>query len=139
MARLYVLSGDDIGRTYDLSGPVVLGRSKAADVVLRHPTVGREHARMSPVEGGWSIEDLGSRNGLQVDGARVQRALLGDGQVFVVGGLELRLRLSTPEEEEALRAAVRAAVPVARVEPDPPAPAPDALPPGTLPKCCTPP
>ena len=78
MPRLYVLSGDDLGRTFDVDGPTVIGRGERADVRVRDASVSREHARLEPSEGpggtaqGWRVVDLGSRNGVFVDGARVR-------------------------------------------------------------------
>jgi pSer/pThr/pTyr-binding forkhead associated (FHA) protein len=93
MPRLFVLSGDDLGRTYDFTGPVVLGRGEGADVRLRSVAVSRAHARLEPTgAGGWRVVDLGSRNGVLVDDVRVAEAPLTDGTVFRLGELELRFR-----------------------------------------------
>jgi sigma-B regulation protein RsbU (phosphoserine phosphatase) len=43
-------------------GAVVLGRSSKADIVLADRYLSRQHARLVLREGGWFLEDLGSRN-----------------------------------------------------------------------------
>jgi DNA-binding NtrC family response regulator len=43
------------------------------------------HARVSRVGGGWVIEDLGSKNGIWIDGERVTRRSLEDGDAVLVG------------------------------------------------------
>ncbi len=43
------------------------------------------HARLVPQIGGWVIEDLGSRNGVFVNGAKLARALLPDGSWIELG------------------------------------------------------
>ena len=54
----------------------VIGRSSSCDVVLDDPDVSRQHARISFEEGaGWFIEDLGSTNGVVVNGGRVDGRL----------------------------------------------------------------
>lgn len=50
----------------------VVGRSRECDVVLGDSNVSRRHAQISFDESvGWTIEDLGSTNGVQVNGSRV--------------------------------------------------------------------
>jgi hypothetical protein len=49
----------------------VLGRSRDADVVLDDPNVSRHHAEVRPSGGSWIVNDLGSTNGIKVNGRRV--------------------------------------------------------------------
>ena len=51
----------------------VIGRSRDCDVVLADSNVSRRHARIAFGEG-WTIEDLGSTNGVHVNGRRVTGA-----------------------------------------------------------------
>jgi pSer/pThr/pTyr-binding forkhead associated (FHA) protein len=94
MPRLFVLSGDDLGRAYDFDHAVVLGRGETADLRLRSVSVSRHHARVEPdpATGGWRVVDLDSRNGVAVDGRKVPTAPLTDGGVFVLGDIEVRFR-----------------------------------------------
>ena len=80
-----VLSLDD--RRYVLEAPrSTIGRSKDAECVLRDPNVSRRHAelRRSPA-GEWSVADLGSTNGVKVNGRRVSTARLSPGDQVTVG------------------------------------------------------
>jgi len=52
------------------------------------------HARMSRLGGAWVIEDLGSKNGTWVEGARAQRRPLDDGDSIVVGHTATRVSRS---------------------------------------------
>jgi hypothetical protein len=61
------------GRTELLgSGGAVLGRSRDADVVVDDPNVSRKHAEVRPSGGSWIVRDLGSTNGVKVNGRRIQ-------------------------------------------------------------------
>ena len=51
----------------------LVGRSRECDVVLEDSNVSRNHARIAFTgEGAWTIEDLGSTNGVLVNGARIK-------------------------------------------------------------------
>jgi hypothetical protein len=50
----------------------VLGRSRDCDVVLDDPNVSRHHAEVRPSGGSWIVNDLGSTNGIKVNGRRIR-------------------------------------------------------------------
>jgi hypothetical protein len=56
-----------------LIGPngAAIGRSRECDIVLSSTDVSRRHAQILPGESGWSISDLGSTNGVRVNGRTV--------------------------------------------------------------------
>jgi hypothetical protein len=79
-------------RRYVLEGPrATIGRSRDADCVLRDPNVSRHHAelRRSP-QGEWSIADLGSTNGVKVNGRRVGSTRLAAGDQVTLGTTSFR-------------------------------------------------
>ncbi len=61
------------GRTtvLDAEGGVI-GRSRDADVQLQDQNVSRHHAEVRPSGGSWIVRDLGSTNGVKVNGRRIQ-------------------------------------------------------------------
>ncbi|HMS49703.1 FHA domain-containing protein [Candidatus Neomicrothrix sp.] len=63
----------------------VLGRAGKSDYVIEDDTVSSEHARIKLEDGVYVVYDLGSANGTYVNGERVHRAELTDGDVFKVG------------------------------------------------------
>ena len=75
------------GRTELLgSGGAVLGRSREADVVLDDANVSRKHAEIRPSGGSWTVRDLGSTNGVKVNGRRIDGAQsLKPGDVIELG------------------------------------------------------
>ena len=52
---------------------VIIGRDPGVDVPVQSPAVSRRHARLVKVEGGYTIEDLGSSNGTFVNGVRLEK------------------------------------------------------------------
>jgi pSer/pThr/pTyr-binding forkhead associated (FHA) protein len=101
-ARLFVLAGPDLGRSFPLAERTTLGRSDECGIVLRDRSISRKHAVLVLEEGRWFAEDLGSTNGISKDGKRTPRFELADGDEFKLGDLLLRLRLdaeSVPAQE----------------------------------------
>jgi hypothetical protein len=49
----------------------VIGRSRECDVVLSDQNVSRKHAEVRPSGGRWIVKDLGSTNGVKVNGRRI--------------------------------------------------------------------
>jgi hypothetical protein len=74
-------------RRYVLEGPrATIGRSKEADCVLRDANVSRRHAELRRSgSGDWTIADLGSTNGVKVNGRRVTTSRLNPGDRVTVG------------------------------------------------------
>lgn len=74
----------------------VIGRGSEADVRVNDPGISRQHARVvvsgTPEVPVISIEDLGSTNGITVNGERVRRAVLGDGSRIEIGNTRLLVR-----------------------------------------------
>jgi PAS domain S-box-containing protein len=70
MAFLRATKGLETGSVCELKpGVNTLGRdARRCDVVLRHHAVSREHARIDVLPDGVFVEDLESRNGVQVNG-----------------------------------------------------------------------
>jgi hypothetical protein len=69
---------------------VVLGRSRDCDITLEDPNVSRRHAEVRHEDGAYWIVDLGSTNGVVVNGKRVDRARLEPDDAILMGTTELR-------------------------------------------------
>jgi hypothetical protein len=64
---------------------MVLGRLHDCDVCIPDKNVSRQHAALVGSADGWGIEDLGSTNGTFVNGEKVSRAPLREGDVIEIG------------------------------------------------------
>ncbi|HSE69907.1 MAG TPA: DUF3662 and FHA domain-containing protein [Nocardioidaceae bacterium] len=85
------------GMRHPLEPPgLVIGRGTEADLRINDPGVSRRHAeiRVFPAENApqVSIIDLGSTNGMQVNGQRVQQATLEDGSTIKIGNTTMTVR-----------------------------------------------
>lgn len=71
--------------------PLKLGSAPSCDVRLRDDSgrLSREHAVLVPDQEGWEIRDLGSKNGLRVDGDPATEIRLCPGVTIQLGGLTL--------------------------------------------------
>jgi hypothetical protein len=84
---------------------LILGRAPDSDCVLAHDSVSRRHARMSnTADGRWIIEDLGSKNGVRVEGSRVERHELAANQWMAIGDVFCEFERVGEEAVEHLRA-----------------------------------
>ncbi|MGE5281575.1 MAG: FhaA domain-containing protein [Chloroflexota bacterium] len=85
VATRAVVGLDD--RRYVLDGPrATIGRSKSTECVLADPNVSRRHAELRRSQtGDWTISDLGSTNGVKVNGRRVSSTRLTPGDQVTLG------------------------------------------------------
>ena len=72
-----------------------VGRTARADFMLDAPLVSRLHCRLSAeASDQLVVEDLESTNGILVNGARVERAVLREGDTLTIGRVEFTVRQS---------------------------------------------
>ena len=77
-----------------LSGSrLLIGRSRDCDVTVEDPNVSRRHAELRHEGGHWVVADLGSTNGVKVNGHRVDQARLEPGDEIVLGLARLRFEI----------------------------------------------
>ena len=84
---------DGTPRAGRLTGRALVGRRLSHGVVLDDPAVNRLHAWVDPTpDGGWTVADAGSRNGIAVNGRKVDRHTLVDGDVIRAGSTRITFR-----------------------------------------------
>jgi serine phosphatase RsbU (regulator of sigma subunit)/pSer/pThr/pTyr-binding forkhead associated (FHA) protein len=88
MASLELLTGANAGRRYEITrDTTIIGRDRypICDVVIREPTVSRQHSRIVRDGDSYHIEDLGSLNGTYVNREKITgRTPLNDGDVVQI-------------------------------------------------------
>jgi len=84
---LRALSGPGAGKNFRLSpgGTTTIGRSRRNDVVLPEDAASAQHCRIDREGDSYVLHDLGSTNGVFVNGARTERAVLQHGDRMKVG------------------------------------------------------
>ena len=85
----------------------VIGRSKSCDVTIDFPTVSRNHAVLTRYDdGSWTISDAGSKDGVMVNGKKVQICAIHARSRISIGGVEMQLQ-PISEKQEAVQAKLR--------------------------------
>jgi hypothetical protein len=92
-ASLLIHEGGSAPRTVRIAGgTVTIGRLPECEVVVRDPGASRRHAQIREQDGGWTLTDLGSTNGTQLNGQVVQQRGLVDGDRITIGATVIEFR-----------------------------------------------
>jgi pSer/pThr/pTyr-binding forkhead associated (FHA) protein len=94
---LVVGKGPEVGERFYLDRPTLtIGRDPGSDIFLNDITVSRRHAVLTIEGGDVVVCDAGSLNGMYVNGATVDRAVLHNGDQLQVGRFQM-VFLSGPD------------------------------------------
>jgi pSer/pThr/pTyr-binding forkhead associated (FHA) protein len=97
---LVVVDGGAAGTEYELDRPrTIVGRGPAVDIAIDDATMSRQHAAVEIAADGVHARDLGSTNGIRVNGEPVAAASLAHGDSLELGGQKLRLILEERRRE----------------------------------------
>jgi pSer/pThr/pTyr-binding forkhead associated (FHA) protein len=80
---------------------VIIGRAHENDIPVDSASVSSRHAEMKRAKGGYELHDLGSTNGIKINGSLVSHVALRDGMSVELGEVLLGFELS-PEERAIL-------------------------------------
>ena len=69
----------------ELNGAIVIGRAQDCDLSVRDILLSRHHCAIEPFGSYWVIADLGSKNGTWLNGHRITRHVLAEGEVLRMG------------------------------------------------------
>ncbi len=83
------------GVSIAVHGPIIVGRSPGADIVIGAGYVSGRHARFTLMGQNLFVEDLGSTNGTAVNGQRIYNpTALKNNDVVNVGDVSMRVRFA---------------------------------------------
>jgi FHA domain-containing protein len=92
-ATLLIHEGGSAPRTVRVGGgTVTIGRLPECEVVVHDPGASRRHAQLREQQGAWTLTDLGSTNGTQLNGHTVQQRALADGDRITIGTTVIEFR-----------------------------------------------
>jgi len=94
-AWLYILNGRQVGRDYRLDAKTTVGRDAIeCDVILSDSKLSACHARILKEGEEFILYDLASKNGTFVNGNRVQRQILTDDDIIMVGTTKIVFKVT---------------------------------------------
>lgn len=83
----------DDSRIYSLEcDEILIGRHASADIRLQDMSVSRYHAMLNVTDGKWTINDIGSKSGIFVNGTPVQHVRLHENDIITLGNRQLIFR-----------------------------------------------
>jgi adenylate cyclase len=71
---------------------LTIGRRESCDICLRFPNISGLHCELTYQDGYWLVRDLGSTNGVKVNGVRVKQKALRDGDKIAVASREFTIQ-----------------------------------------------
>ena len=72
----------------------MIGRSSRCDLTLADESISRNHAELILGPDGWTLRDLDSRNGIEVNGRRVSQRALRDGDQLKIGSVAMQCEIT---------------------------------------------
>jgi Nif-specific regulatory protein len=103
MPRLVVHEPGGVSSSLQIDSELRIGRDADLEVVLADSKVSRHHATILCDASGWAVIDAESRHGTYVNGERVVRHALRDGDDLQIGSTHLRFEYAEGASEVALR------------------------------------
>lgn len=98
MPRLLVQTPEGVQQEFQLKAQVTtIGRSPRNDICIAEASVSRQHAEIFLSARGYAIRDLGSNNGVFVNGQKVVEQLLASGDVIELGAPGWKLTFLAPD------------------------------------------
>jgi len=110
------VSGATFGKTFALTGTMVIGRQNDSDIPIPAEEISRHHARLQVTADGVMVEDMNSANGTFINDKRIQNGVLKPGEELRLD--TVRFMLVAPGMDAKQQAAARAE-PAKAAAPDP--------------------
>jgi pSer/pThr/pTyr-binding forkhead associated (FHA) protein len=99
-AQVVVVKGAMAGSEFHLKKVrTILGRGPAVDILIKDATMSRQHVAFDLVSDGIRVQDLGSTNGILLNGSAVSTAELKNGDRLEIGEHEFRFLLESLDDQ----------------------------------------
>jgi transcriptional regulator with GAF, ATPase, and Fis domain len=99
-ASLKITKGPDKGLQIKIQGNgVVVGSAPECDLVVTDPAVSRRHFELVPVERGFLLRDLGSKNGTGIGNIAIKEAILTGQAEIIIGQSRIRFSILSEHDE----------------------------------------
>ena len=103
-ALIPVGGGDDIPLIKDR---ITIGRRESCDVCLRFPNISGQHVELVFEDDCWRVRDLGSTNGIKINGVRVQEKTLRPGDEISIANRKFTIEYNLPEGRQIVETTVQ--------------------------------
>ena len=97
-AKLTIVDGKDSGKNIEITKDEILaGRSLDNDFVISDISVSRKHFKIKKEGERFVISDMGSGNGIKVNGSKTTSTTLSDGDIISVGARQIKFEILNPD------------------------------------------
>ena len=103
-ALIPVGGGDDIPLIKDR---ITIGRRESCDVCLRFPNISGQHVELVFEDDCWRVRDLGSTNGIKINGIRCQEKTLRPGDEISIANRRFTIEYNLPEGRQIVESTVQ--------------------------------
>lgn len=118
-AKLTIVDGKDSGKNIEITKDEILaGRSLDNDFVISDISVSRKHFKITKDGTRFIISDMGSGNGIKVNGTKTTSATLSDGDIISVGARQIKFEILNPELKAKPQRTPKQTMPVNYEEPE---------------------
>jgi len=80
-----------------LKTKLLIGRRSHCDIQLQFPNVSSHHCELEYINGFWRVQDMGSSNGIKINGERLESKWLMPGDVLAIAKHRYEMHYSPPD------------------------------------------
>jgi hypothetical protein len=103
LPKVSIKEGPDSGRVYEVAQAAILGRLDTSDIPVRDGKASREHAKIYKQGEQFAIVDLNSSNGTFVNGEKITKRILKNGDEIAIGTVRLVFELPEAQPKQPAR------------------------------------